>query len=263
MSTSSEEPEADRRLIWAQRAVWTVLLAGVLAFLVQGADNPPDPVLVPTGDSSTTTSPGPELADGGLAVASPPVTGPSTTVVTAPPTSAPSATTAARAAGSSRQSPGTATATGEAPPEVPPSSATTTVVRRPLPGFGETAFRVTDAGGKVVDGMALLADDAEARRQGLREQTDLRGYDAMVFRFPKPSTGAFTMRDTRIPLSIAFFDLYGRFVSSTDMEPCPDQVLRCPSYVAEGPYLHAIEVIQGDLARLGIGPRSVLSFPSS
>jgi uncharacterized membrane protein (UPF0127 family) len=69
------------------------------------------------------------------------------------------------------------------------------------------------------------------------------------------------MRNTLIPLSIAFFDAGGRFVSSADMEPCPDEVEDCPTTGADGPYLHAIEVAQGDLPGLGIGPGADLSFP--
>lgn len=32
--------------VWITRAVWVVLLAGVAAFLVEGADRPADPFLV-------------------------------------------------------------------------------------------------------------------------------------------------------------------------------------------------------------------------
>ncbi len=106
----------------------------------------------------------------------------------------------------------------------------------------------------------MLADDSATRSQGLMEQTDLRGYDGMIFRFPSPTTGRFFMRNTRIPLSIAFFDADGRFVSSADMQPCPDDVDRCPTYGADRPYVHAIEVPLGGLDRLGIGPGSVLSL---
>lgn len=239
--------DVERRLVWLRRGVWTVLGAGILAFLVQGADNPPDPVLVPASDVPTTTDAiRPEATDD---VVADPVTveEPATTVVSSPPASSSTTST-------------TETVTTVPPP--PESTTTTTVVRRPLPGFGETAFRITDSGGGVFDGMALLAATEESRRRGLMEQTDLRGYDAMVFRSPRPTTGTFFMRNTRIPLSIAFFDLYGRFVSAADMEPCPDQVERCPTYSAAGPYLYALEVTKGDLGRQGIGPGSVLSFPS-
>jgi uncharacterized membrane protein (UPF0127 family) len=80
----------------------------------------------------------------------------------------------------------------------------------------------------------------------------------MVFEFPEPTEARFYMRNTRIPLSIAFYDQGGTFVSSADMEPCPDDVEQCPTYAADGPYLHAVEVAQGDLEALGLVEGSVL-----
>ena len=59
------------------------------------------------------------------------------------------------------------------------------------------------------------------------------------------------MRNTPMPLSIAFIDVNGGLVSSTDMEPCPDQE-GCPTYPAAGPYRYAIEVLQGRLPDFGI-----------
>ena len=248
---------SDARVVWLQRGVWAVLLAGVLAFLVRGADNPADPLLVPAVDSSTTTSAArPEAAAGGGGLlGSPTLPGPSPD---APPSSAPSPTSTAALQAVTSTTVAETTTTAAPPPETTTSTA---AVRRPLPGFGEVAFRVTDSRGQVFDGVAMLAATDESRRQGLMGQTDLRGYDGMVFRSEKPSTATFYMRNTIIPLSVAFFDLYGRFVSSADMEPCPDELPRCPAYAPAGPYLNAIEVAQGDLGRLGIGPGSVLSFP--
>ena len=66
------------------------------------------------------------------------------------------------------------------------------------------------------------------------ERTDLGGYDGMLFKFATDTTGAFYMKDTPMPLSIALFDAAGRFVSSTDMEPCLDQPT-CPTYAADRP----------------------------
>jgi uncharacterized membrane protein (UPF0127 family) len=132
--------------------------------------------------------------------------------------------------------------------------------RSPIPGFDEVAFRIEAEGATASTWCALLADEADERVQGLSEQDDLQGYDGMVFRFDEPSTSTFTMRDTRIPLSVAFFAEDGAFVSSEDMEPCPPGS-DCPSYTAEGPYLHALEVEQGGLAALGIGDGAQLSFP--
>jgi uncharacterized membrane protein (UPF0127 family) len=132
--------------------------------------------------------------------------------------------------------------------------------RSPIRGFDEVAFRIEAEGATASTWCALLADEVDERVQGLSEQDDLQGYDGMVFRYDEPSTASFTMRDTRIPLSIAFFDEDGAFVSSADMDPCPPGT-DCPSYAAEGPYLHALEVDQGGLVALGIGDGARLSFP--
>lgn len=125
--------------------------------------------------------------------------------------------------------------------------------RRPLAGFTETAFRVRTPDGRALEFCALLAATAAAQAQGLMDQDDLRGYDAMVFSFTQPSTAAFYMFRTRIPLSIAWFDDGGRFVSSVDMDPCASTAASaCPVYPAARPYRVAIETGRGDLGRLGL-----------
>jgi uncharacterized membrane protein (UPF0127 family) len=91
------------------------------------------------------------------------------------------------------------------------------------------------------------------------EVTSLGGADGMLFRFGGEYTGSFWMKNTVLPLSIAFFAGDGAFVSATDMEPCPPTSETCPLYQADGPYADAIEVVQGDLPSLGIGPGSRLS----
>jgi uncharacterized membrane protein (UPF0127 family) len=87
---------------------------------------------------------------------------------------------------------------------------------------------------------------------------DLGGYDGMIFQFPQPGRVPFYMRDTLIPLSIAWFDPSGRFVSATDMMPCPPRE-KCPLYYPAAAASTAIEVEQGHLARLGIGPGATIS----
>ncbi len=249
----------DPRLTWVRRLIWVVLAVGIVAFLVKGANNPADPSLVPQETGAEAAAP-----PGAAGTQEPEAKVPTTTVSNAPASTvannAPLAPTTAPAPGP----PTTATpptSAAPAPAPVPPTSALAASPRRPLSGFDEVAFRIAEPGNRVTDGAALLADDGASRRQGLMEQTDLRGYDAMIFRFPSPSTGRFFMRNTLIPLSIAFFDEGGRFVSSTDMEPCPDEVEDCPTHGADGPYVHAIEVTQGGLSGIGIGPGSFLSFP--
>ncbi len=150
--------------------------------------------------------------------------------------------------------------------EPAPTGPTTTRVS--VAGFGEVSFRID--GTDVVFGQgslqaarcALLAETAQQQTRGLMERTDMGGYDAMIFKFADITTGAFHMKNTPMPLSIAWFDVNGRFVSSTDMEPCLDQ-RTCPTYAATGPYRYALEVPKGQLGSLGVGPGTRLVLSSA
>ena len=126
--------------------------------------------------------------------------------------------------------------------------------RAPVSGFGEISYRVASAApGGAAWRCALLAESVQQQERGLMGRTDLAGHDGMLFRFPKDTTTSFFMKDTRIPLSIAWFDSGGKFVSSTDMPPCGDLPV-CPTYSATAPYRYALEVRQGALPGLGVHP---------
>lgn len=136
--------------------------------------------------------------------------------------------------------------------------------RRPLEGFGTVSATVRLPDGRTFDWCALLADSEASRARGLMAQTDLRGYDAMVFRFPSLTTGRFYMYRTVLPLSIAFLDDAGAFVSGTDMAPCPEaEPARCETYGAAAPYRHAVEVTTGGLGALGLGSGATVTFGGS
>jgi uncharacterized protein len=129
--------------------------------------------------------------------------------------------------------------------------------REPFEGFGEVAVTISGPGDRGGEGdgewCLLLAETSEQRQRGLMEVTDpaLGGYDGMLFRFPEDVFAGFYMRNTPMPLSIAFIDQEGQLVSTTDMEPCEDRD-GCPLYLAAGPFRWAVEVPQGGLERLGI-----------
>jgi hypothetical protein len=108
--------------------------------------------------------------------------------------------------------------------------------------------------------LCLWAADTPAERaRGLMAVTDLGGADGMVFVYDAPTQGQFWMKNTVMPLSIAFFAADGSFVSSTDMQPCLDQPdTACARYGAAGEYTAAIEMPLGGLAALGIGAGSRL-----
>ncbi|HUQ40495.1 MAG TPA: DUF192 domain-containing protein [Acidimicrobiales bacterium] len=126
-------------------------------------------------------------------------------------------------------------------------------------GFGEAAFSIQPEGQPATEpGCALTADEPRTWQQGMMGRRDLAGYDAMVFRFRAPSDQPFFNRNVPVALSIAWFDLAGRFVSSTDMPACEDRE-GCPLYHPTGPYRYAVETLQGGLTALGAGPGTVLA----
>ena len=124
--------------------------------------------------------------------------------------------------------------------------------RTPLHGFGEVSATIVGENGRICQVCLLSATDALQRERGLMEVTDpeLGGYDGMLFEFPSDQDGAFWMRNTPMPLSIAFFDKDGKLISTADMEPCCDRG-DCPGYPAAEPFAYALEVPQGMLDEVG------------
>jgi uncharacterized membrane protein (UPF0127 family) len=128
--------------------------------------------------------------------------------------------------------------------------------------FAEVAFSIDPADGDARDYCALLADSDELRGQGLMGRNDLAGYDAMVFTWDSDVETGFYMLNTPLPLSIAWFDSQGVFVSAADMEPCIGQT-ECPDYFATRAYRTAVEVPKGGLGSLGAGAGSRISVGGS
>lgn len=95
-----------------------------------------------------------------------------------------------------------------------------------------------------------VAATPEARAQGLMGRTKLPADQGMAFVFDHPTTGRFWMRDTLIPLSIAFWDERDRVVAILDMQPC--RVDPCPTYGPDRPYVGAVEVNLGYFEDHGI-----------
>ncbi len=136
--------------------------------------------------------------------------------------------------------------------------------RRSLIGFDEVAATITAADGTTCEVCLMAATDEAQRARGLMEVTDrdLGGHDGMLFQFDGETQGGFWMRNTPLPLSVAYFDGDGAFVSMTDMVPCSDSST-CPSYASEGPYTSALEVPAGRLDELGVGEGSTIEVTAT
>jgi uncharacterized protein len=96
-----------------------------------------------------------------------------------------------------------------------------------------------------------VADTMAERRTGLMGRESLSPFDGMAFLWADPVQSSFWMKDTLIPLSIAFWDQDGRIVSIMDMEPC--RADPCPTYGPDAPFVGAVEVAMGELERQGVG----------
>jgi uncharacterized protein len=98
------------------------------------------------------------------------------------------------------------------------------------------------------------ADSPAERQQGLMGRTSLGANEGMLFLFGDvaggPITSAFWMKDTLIPLSIAFWDEDGRIVGIRNMDPCTDDP--CPTYGSPTPYVGALEVNIGFFTEHGV-----------
>ncbi|HEV7722688.1 MAG TPA: DUF192 domain-containing protein [Iamia sp.] len=156
-------------------------------------------------------------------------------------------------AGGSDATEGSSTTDGTTGNGLPPVTGLFAEGRTPIPGFGEIEVRIVEGpDGEPIVICVLVAETPAQRQRGLMEVTDLGGYDGMLFRFPADSDGGFWMKDTVLPLSIAYLDADGAVVSTADMDPCPPGTDRCPSYPADDPYRMALEVEQGGLAPLAL-----------
>lgn len=112
--------------------------------------------------------------------------------------------------------------------------------------FGTAVARLVSASGDVLELCVLQADTTQERSQGLMQVTDLGAYDGMVFANDAPVEGPFYMYRTLLPLTVAWWDQTGAFVSAADMTPCEaTDASTCERYPPAGPYLLALEVPQG------------------
>ncbi|MEF2098485.1 DUF192 domain-containing protein [Bacillus sp. CFBP9009] len=88
-----------------------------------------------------------------------------------------------------------------------------------------------------------VADTQRKRDKGLMFVGKLPENEGMLFVFPVKIYGGFWMKNTLIPLSIAFLDWDGEILKILHMEPCKEDI--CPTYDPEISYHYAIEVNLG------------------
>lgn len=104
---------------------------------------------------------------------------------------------------------------------------------------------------------AELADTPSSRQYGLMGRPQLLADHGMLFVFETETTTCFWMKNTPLPLSIAFIGSDGRIVNIADMQPL-DETPHCP----QEPIVYALEMTQGWFRVNGIlAGEQVLGLP--
>ena len=96
---------------------------------------------------------------------------------------------------------------------------------------------------------AEFASKEAERQQGLMFRKKMGNNEGMVFLFDAPGNVCMWMKNTLIPLSIAYIDSDGRIVDLQDMKPLDDDP---PHYVSAEPAQYALEVNQGFFEEHGV-----------
>ncbi len=94
-----------------------------------------------------------------------------------------------------------------------------------------------------------IADTPESRQQGLMFREDLGSDEGMLFVFPDSQVRSFWMKNTPLPLSIAYISAEGRILEIRHMEPYSEQPVR-----SRFPARYALEVNRGRFSEVGITP---------
>lgn len=129
----------------------------------------------------------------------------------------------------------------------PPSSA------RGLPAVSLT---VSGEGGRRAALVVEVAATQASRERGLMFRDSLAEGRGMLFLFAMDQAGGFWMKDTRIPLTIAYLDSDGGVLELRDGVPF-DTVALLP----QQPYRYALEVNRGWFERHGLGPGDRVDLP--
>ena len=95
-----------------------------------------------------------------------------------------------------------------------------------------------------------VADTLEKQERGLMFRRFLPDNEGMLFVYKEPIEMSFWMRNTFLPLDIAFIGADGRILNIHQARPLDDSIL----YRSAGAAKYVIETNQGWFSRHGIGP---------
>ena len=109
------------------------------------------------------------------------------------------------------------------------------------------ALRTAELGAGMHLIHAEVADRDATRSLGLMHRTSLPPNGGMLFVFDQEAIHCMWMKNTLIPLSVAFLDARGAIINIADMQPHSEQ-----SHCAARPARYALEMAQGWFTQRGI-----------
>ena len=125
--------------------------------------------------------------------------------------------------------------------------------------FGRGTATIDSVAGtpRVVLKVELARTQAE-RQQGLMGRRSLGAKAGMVFLYSEPHRGGYWMKDTLIPLDIAFADARGKILRIFTMQPCRRDP--CRIYDPGVAYRSALEVNAGAFRRWRVRTGDRIAF---
>jgi uncharacterized protein len=131
-----------------------------------------------------------------------------------------------------------------------PTGSSASDVANPSLDLPRGMVTVARAGSPELSLHVQIAETDQARATGLMGVKKMSDQAGMAFLFGGPTTESFWMKDTLIPLDIAFWDAGGRIVSTFSMVPCAADP--CHLYAPSGEYVGSVEMNAGLLASKGV-----------
>ena len=124
---------------------------------------------------------------------------------------------------------------------------------------GTETLTIETSGDSNVKVRIEVADETNEMQRGLMDRTALAEDSGMLFVYPEERELSFWMRNTLIPLSIAFMDSNGRIVDIQDMKPLDDVP---PHYTSAEPARYALEVNKGFFDERGVEVGDTAKLPA-
>ncbi|NPB04599.1 MAG: DUF192 domain-containing protein [Thermotogae bacterium] len=104
--------------------------------------------------------------------------------------------------------------------------------------------------------MVEVARSFEERRRGLMFRDTLLENQGMLFIFPYPQRLSFWMKNTYIPLSLAYIGSDWVIKEIYDLQPLDERPV-----ISQKPVMYALEVTQGWFRRHAVGVGDTVKFP--